>query len=65
MEDLVNAFEGHEGKYHVILEERGHQIVLDKDKVEKHSKSILDRYKINSDRSKDLEQLQLGSSFKN
>ena len=34
MEDLVAAFEKNEGIYHLILDERGHQIVLDRSKVD-------------------------------
>ncbi len=55
MKDLVKAFEDNDGKYHVIINERGHRIVLDKNKVAKESREVLERYKIGSDRSKDLE----------
>ena len=54
MKDLVNAFEKQEGKYHTIVDEQGHKIVLDKSKVDENSRKILERYIINSDRSKDL-----------
>jgi S1-C subfamily serine protease len=54
MEDLVAAFENHSGKYHIILDERGHQIVLDRRKVDQNSQRILERYRITSDRSDDL-----------
>ena len=54
MKDLVGAFEEHKGKYYTIVDERGYKIVLDKNKVEEHSKRILKKYKIDSDRSKDL-----------
>jgi hypothetical protein len=54
MEDLVAAFENHTGKYHIILDERGHQIVLDRSKVDQNSRRILERYRITADRSKDL-----------
>jgi hypothetical protein len=57
MEDLVAAFEYHTGKYHIILDERGHQIVLDRTKVEQNSQRILERYRIAADRSKDLQNL--------
>ena len=57
MEDLVAAFENHAGKYHIILDERGHQIVLDKSKVDQNSRRILERYRITADRSKDLKDL--------
>jgi len=54
MNDLVNAFESYEGKYHVILDEMGHRIVLEKKKVDENGRSILQKYGINSDRSRDL-----------
>ena len=54
MEDLVAAFENHAGKYHIILDERGHQIVLDRSKVDQNSQRILERYRITADRSKNL-----------
>lgn len=54
MKDLVSAFENYKGEYHFIVDERGYQIVLDKNKVDENSKKILEKYKINSDRSKDL-----------
>ena len=54
MGDLVAAFENHAGKYHIILDERGHQIVLDRRKVDQNSRRILERYRITADRSKDL-----------
>ena len=57
MADLVTAFENHSGKYHIILDERGHQIVLDKRKVDQDSQRILKRYRIASDRSEDLKNL--------
>ena len=55
MADLVAAFENNAGKYHIILDERGHQIVLDRSKVDQNSERILERYRISSDRSKDLQ----------
>ncbi len=55
MKDLVKAIEEHEGKYHIIVDEDGYKIVLDKEKVDENSKRILGRYRINSDRSRDLE----------
>jgi hypothetical protein len=57
MEDLVAAFEKNEGRYHLILDERGHQIVLDRGKVDQNSQRILKRYRIASDRSEDLKNL--------
>ena len=55
MKDLVGAFEQHEGKYYTIVDERGYEIVLDKNKVDENSKRILEMYKIDSNRSKHLE----------
>jgi len=57
MSDLVKAFASCQGKYHVILDEMGCRIVLDRQKVEENGPVILKKYGINSDRSKDLEQL--------
>jgi len=54
MKDLVGAFEEHKGKYYTIVDEGGYKIVLDKNKVDEHSKRILKKYKIDFDRSKDL-----------
>jgi S1-C subfamily serine protease len=53
--DLVSAFEGHKGRYHIVVDEQGHQIVLDKSKVDRHGQAILKKYKINADRSEDLQ----------
>jgi hypothetical protein len=64
MEDLVAAFENHAGKYHIILDERGHQIVLDKNKVDQNSRRILERYRITADRSEDLKNLSSEMSQK-
>jgi hypothetical protein len=55
MKDLVKAIEEHEGKFHIIVDDGGYRIVLDKEKVDEHSKRILRRYRIDSDRSSDLE----------
>ena len=57
MSDLVKAFENYRGKYYVILDEMGSQIVLDRQKVKENDQLILQKYGINSDRSKDLEHL--------
>jgi hypothetical protein len=57
MEDLVAAFENHSGIYHIILDERGHRIVLDRRKVDQNSQRILERYRITADRSEDLKSL--------
>jgi S1-C subfamily serine protease len=55
MKDLVRAVEQHQGKYHVIVDEQGYRIVLDRKKVEENSQGILVKYKISSDRSRDLQ----------
>ncbi len=55
MNDLVGAFEEHKGKYHIIVDEWGYKIVLEKNKVDENSQRILEKYRISSDRSKDLE----------
>ena len=54
IEDLVRAIEGNEGKYHVMLDEWGDQIVLERSKIEKAQRKILAKYKIDADRSADL-----------
>ncbi len=54
IKDLVSAIEEHQGKYHVIEDERGFKIILDRIKVDESTEGILKRYKINSDRSEDL-----------
>jgi S1-C subfamily serine protease len=54
MKDLVNAFEGNEEKYHIIVDEQGYQLVLEKKKVDENRERILNKYRISSDRSKDL-----------
>jgi sporulation protein YlmC with PRC-barrel domain len=55
VEDLVSAFEEGEGKYHVIVDEQGYRMILDKNKVDESGQRILKKYKISSDRSNDLE----------
>jgi hypothetical protein len=52
--DLVKAIEGNQGKYHVLMDEWGNQIVLRCDKVDQAQKKILEKYKIDADRSADL-----------
>ncbi len=54
MKDLVNAFEKHNGKYHVIEDVRGYKITLSRKNADGYSKRILERYRIKSDRSEDL-----------
>jgi hypothetical protein len=55
MEDVVEAIEGNEGQYHVIMDEWGNQIVLERRKINETQKMILERYKIDVDRSTDLQ----------
>jgi len=54
MKDLVDAFETNDAEYHNIKDERGYQIILERDKVHRSNKAILERYKVDSDRSEDL-----------
>lgn len=54
MKDLVRAFEDYGGRYHTIVDERGYEIVLERDKVQEANQRILKKYKINSDRSENL-----------
>lgn len=46
MTDLVNAFESNTDAYHVIINERGERIVLDRVKVEENTQKILQKYRI-------------------
>jgi S1-C subfamily serine protease len=52
--DLVRGFENNKGKYHVVEDIRGYKMVLDRDKVVENSGRILKKYKIGSDRSKNI-----------
>ncbi len=54
MADLVKAVESNEGRYHVLMDEWGNQIVLERDKTDRAQKKILEKYKIDADRSADL-----------
>ena len=54
MKDLFSAFKDHEGSYHVIVDEQGHRIVLERSKVAEYGPGILQKYKIAADRSEDL-----------
>jgi hypothetical protein len=58
MEDLLKTLESNEGRYHVLVDGYGNQIVLEKKKIEERGRAILDKYKIRSDRSEDLKKLQ-------
>ncbi|OGP55466.1 MAG: hypothetical protein A2Y65_11880 [Deltaproteobacteria bacterium RBG_13_52_11] len=53
IEDLVKAIEGNEGKYHVIMDEWGNQIVLERGKIDQAQRKILEKYKIDAGRSAD------------
>jgi len=54
IQDVVKAIEGNEGEYHVMMDEWGNQIVLERSKIAAAQKVILERYKIEADRSADL-----------
>jgi len=55
VKDLVNAIEKNMDMYHVLIDEYGHEIILSVKDVNERNKAILDIYKINKDRSKDIE----------
>lgn len=48
MKDLINAFESNKDKYHIIINEGGYKIILDRAKVEESMQRILKRYNIGS-----------------
>jgi S1-C subfamily serine protease len=54
MKDLVKAFESNKGLFHIIEDDAGQKIIISRDKADRFSKRILDRYKIAEDRSDDL-----------
>jgi hypothetical protein len=58
MKDLVDAIEGQQRTYHMITDETGYKIVLDKSRVSADGQDILKKYNIHSDRSKNLEPSQ-------
>jgi S1-C subfamily serine protease len=60
MADLVRAVENNQGPYHTIVDEHGTHIVLERTKVADQSEILLKRYKIRSDRSEDLKNVQRG-----
>jgi S1-C subfamily serine protease len=64
MRDLVQAVEEHDGKYHVIVDEQGYTIVLDRSKAEERAAGILKTYRIGAGRSEDLERLSTVSSVR-
>jgi S1-C subfamily serine protease len=59
MEDLVKAIEFNEGEYHVILDEYGNQIVLDRRRVKEADQKMFHKYGIRSDRSEDLKAISV------
>jgi len=54
LKDLVGAVEKNEGRFHVFVDVRGKQIVLDREKTDERSGIILEKYKVGADRSGDL-----------
>ena len=54
LKDLVEAVEKNEGRFHVFVDVRGKQIVLDKEKTDERSGIVLEKYKVGVDRSGDL-----------
>jgi len=48
MNDMINAFESNKDKYHIIINEGGSKIILDRAKAEESTQRILDKYKIGS-----------------
>jgi hypothetical protein len=58
MRDLVDAIEGQQRRYHIIIDETGYKIILDKSRVFADGHEILKKYNIYSDRSKNLEPSQ-------
>lgn len=55
IDDLVRGFEKNRGEYHVIEDIRGYKMVLDRKKVAENGERILKKYKIGSDRSKNMQ----------
>jgi S1-C subfamily serine protease len=55
MEDVVQAIEGNDGAYHVLVDEWGNRIVLERAATIAAQKGIMERYKIDADRSADLQ----------
>lgn len=54
IKDLVDAFEAHQGTYHVIEDTNGFIITLDAKKAEEANSGILKRFHISADRSGNL-----------
>lgn len=54
MVDLVAAFTDNREPYHVVEDDQGFRIVLDRQKVAAANQAILKKYKVDRDRSADL-----------
>jgi len=48
MKDLISALENNEDKYHIIIDEEGYKIILDRAKIEASTQRILKKYNIAS-----------------
>lgn len=57
IKDLVKAVEGNEGEFHVFIDKKGNRIVLDRKNTDERQGSILEKYKVGSDRSEDLKRI--------
>jgi S1-C subfamily serine protease len=56
MKNLVEVFESHNGDYHqILLEQHNAEIILAKKHLKQKSQNILDKYKVNADRSSNLQ----------
>ena len=64
MHDLVKAVEEYEGKYHVIVDEQGYTIVLERAKVAEKAAGILKTYRIGAGSSEELDRLSTVSSVR-
>lgn len=53
-DEFVQAIENNQSEYHVLEDERGSRIILNKEKAKESLPRILENYKIPSDRSKNL-----------
>jgi len=50
MRDLVDALENNKDRYHIIVNDRGYRIILDRLKVEESAQRILKKYGISSEK---------------
>jgi len=55
MEDVIQAFDGHNGVYHHIVTESDYEIIIDVELAQIRNEKIMKRYGIPADRSCDLE----------